>query len=45
LFGRTGETPAAVGHFVHVFVQRAAMRPVPIPEPIRAALEALRLQV
>jgi acyl-CoA thioester hydrolase len=30
------------GHFVHVFVDRATQRPVPIPAPIRAALETLR---
>ena len=32
---------AATGHFVHVFVERAARKPVPIPAPIRAALELL----
>jgi acyl-CoA thioester hydrolase len=35
---------AATGHFVHVFVQRAERaerKPVPIPAPIRAALERL----
>ena len=30
--------PVAVGHFVHVCVDRASMRPVPIPERLRAAL-------
>ena len=29
---------AADGHFVHVFVDRASQRPVPIPEPLRRAL-------
>lgn len=33
--------PAAEGYFVHVFVDRATQRPVPIPDPIRAALERL----
>lgn len=37
---REGE-PVATGHFVHVFVERASRRPVPIPEPLRAALERL----
>ncbi len=38
LFGR-GETSArAEGHFVHVFVDRATQRPVPIPDLIRSAL-------
>ena len=39
---RAGEIlPAATGHFVHVFVDRASRRPVPIPAGIRAALERL----
>ncbi len=35
------EEPAALGHFVHVFVDREARRPTPIPEQLRAALAAL----
>jgi len=36
---RQGEQQArAAGFFVHVFVERASMRPVAIPEPLRAAL-------
>ncbi|MFZ5723338.1 MAG: acyl-CoA thioesterase [Pseudomonadota bacterium] len=36
---RQGEQAAsAAGHFVHVFVERATMRPAGIPEPIRSAL-------
>ena len=35
--------PAATGWFVHVFVDRASRRPVPIPARIRESLE--RLQV
>lgn len=39
---REGEDEAlAHGHFVHVFVNRAANRSVPIPEGLRAALEKL----
>ena len=39
---RAGEDgPAAKGHFVHVYVDRASRRPVAIPEPIRAALQRL----
>ncbi|OBG12584.1 4-hydroxybenzoyl-CoA thioesterase [Mycolicibacterium celeriflavum] len=34
---------AAVGHWVHVYVDRAARRPVPIPERIRALLEKARV--
>jgi acyl-CoA thioester hydrolase len=37
-----GDTAAAAeGHFVHVFVERSSQRPMPIPPPIRAALERL----
>ena len=32
---------AATGHFVHVFVDRETMKPVPIPSPIRAAMETI----
>ena len=40
---RTGQhSPCAQGHFVHVYVDRAARRPAAIPEAVRAALEGLR---
>lgn len=36
---RKGEQEArAAGHFVHVFVDRVSMRPVAIPDALRAAL-------
>jgi acyl-CoA thioester hydrolase len=39
---RKGQDPAAAsGYFVHVFVDRKTMRPVPIPERIRRALERI----
>jgi acyl-CoA thioester hydrolase len=39
------DTPvAAVGHWVHVYVDRAARRPVPIPETIRSLLETARVE-
>jgi acyl-CoA thioester hydrolase len=42
LFKGKDEDAAAVGHFVHVFVDRTEQsRTVPIPAPIRAALERL----
>jgi acyl-CoA thioester hydrolase len=41
LFRRGEQTPAATGHFVHVFVERAARKPTAIPEPIRGALRRL----
>jgi acyl-CoA thioester hydrolase len=36
LFG-TPEQPAAVGRFVHVYVDRESRRPVPVPDAVRAA--------
>ena len=41
LFGEGFEEPAAEGWFVHVFVDREARRPAPIPERVRVALERL----
>ena len=39
---RAGETQAvASGHFVHVFVDRAADKSVPIPARLREALQAI----
>ena len=37
-----GDAPesAAAGHFVHVYVDRATRRPVPLPEPLAAVLRA-----
>jgi acyl-CoA thioester hydrolase len=40
LFDQAPQAPvAAVGHWVHVYVDRASRRPVPMPEAIRALLE------
>jgi acyl-CoA thioester hydrolase len=41
LFAAGSEEPAAEGWFVHVFVDRATRRPVPIEGRLRASLEAL----
>jgi acyl-CoA thioester hydrolase len=41
LFGETSEEPAAVGRFVHVYVDQETRRPVPVPAKIRGALEHL----
>ena len=41
IFRQDDTDAAAAGHFVHVFVERETMRPVPIPESIRTALETL----
>jgi acyl-CoA thioester hydrolase len=38
IFRRGDDEPAAAGHFVHVYVDRQTRRPVPLPEPMRAAL-------
>ena len=34
---------AADGHFVHVYVDKTTMRPTPVPDSIRAALEKVRV--
>ncbi len=42
LFRRGEDDPAAIGYFVHVFVERAAQhRTTPIPDKIRRALSRL----
>ena len=41
IFRQGVEQAAAHGHFVHVFVDRAANRSVPIPAALRQALERL----
>lgn len=41
LFRGAGETAAAQGHFVHVYVDRATRRPVPLPAALREALAPL----
>jgi acyl-CoA thioester hydrolase len=42
LFRQDAREAAAVGHFTHVYVDRATRRPTPIPDAVRAVLEALR---
>ncbi len=44
IFKEGDDTAAAHGYFVHVFVDRATSRPVPMPAAIRAALERLTRQ-
>lgn len=41
LFGEGREEPAAVGRFVHVYVDQRTRRPTPVPDEIRAVLELL----
>jgi len=43
LYRNNDPLPAAAGHFVHVYVERASNRSVPIPEPVRAVLKSLIL--
>ncbi len=44
IFREGEQTAAAHGYFVHVFVERAENRSVPIPGKLRAALEKLLVQ-
>ncbi|MCW2788037.1 MAG: 4-hydroxybenzoyl-CoA thioesterase [Aeromicrobium sp.] len=41
LFQGESDEPAAIGRFVHVYVDRADRRPTPIPDVVRAAVEPL----
>jgi acyl-CoA thioester hydrolase len=41
LFRNDEETASAEGHFVHVYVDRATRRPVPIAGDVRSFLAAL----
>ena len=41
IFADGNDSACANGTFTHVFVDRESGRPVPIPEPLRSALEAL----
>ncbi len=41
LFRAGSDSPAALGHFVHVYVDREQRRPLPIPDLIRNALVEL----
>jgi acyl-CoA thioester hydrolase len=43
IFRQGDDDAAATGRFVHVWVDRETRRPVPVPERIRHALEALRV--
>ncbi|MBV1732809.1 MAG: acyl-CoA thioesterase [Hydrogenophaga sp.] len=41
LFAEDGEMAAACGHFVHVYVDRATRRPVPLPAALKTVLETI----
>jgi len=40
LFAGDASESAAAGQFVHVYVDRATRRPVPLPQPLRAVLQS-----
>ena len=42
LFRNDDDGASAQGHFVHVYVDRASRKPVPLPAALRAALERIR---
>jgi acyl-CoA thioester hydrolase len=42
LFAQGEELSAARGHFVHVYVDKATRRPVPLPAALRQVLETLQ---
>jgi acyl-CoA thioester hydrolase len=41
LFRNDDAAASAQGHFVHVYVERASNRPVPLPEKLRNAVQSL----
>jgi acyl-CoA thioester hydrolase len=43
LYRNNDPLPAAAGHFVHVYVERASNRSVPIPDAVRAVLTSITL--
>ena len=43
VFAKGAAAPAAEGHFVHVYVNRADRRPAPLPDSWRATLESIRM--
>ena len=43
LFADDAATSAASGHFVHVYVDRATRRPVPLPPALKAVLQSWML--
>ena len=42
LFAEGSDTAAAQGHFVHVYVDRATQRPVPLPEALQRVVDSLK---
>jgi acyl-CoA thioester hydrolase len=44
VFRNDEDDASAEGHFVHVFVERATQRPVPIPDASRAILNRISVR-
>ncbi|WP_442113770.1 acyl-CoA thioesterase [Pseudomonas sp. NUPR-001] len=44
LFVNDNSQASAQGHFIHVYVDRVTRRPVPLPEPLRRALQCIQVQ-
>ncbi len=44
LFRNDEDSPAAAGHFVHVYVDRATRRPTKLPDDLAAALARIRVE-
>jgi len=44
VFRRGTTTPAAIGHFVHVYVDRETRRPKPVSGKLKAVVENLRAE-
>jgi acyl-CoA thioester hydrolase len=42
VFRNDDDAAAAQGHFVHVYVDRATNRPVPLPDALRTTLERIK---
>ncbi|MEL6370396.1 MAG: thioesterase family protein [Pseudomonadota bacterium] len=42
IFEASQESPAAEGHFIHVYVDRQTRRPVRLPDELRSTLERLQ---
>ena len=45
LFSESSETVCATAHFVHVFVDRATNKPVPIPDKLRVCLNKISTEI
>jgi acyl-CoA thioester hydrolase len=44
IFAHGAQSSAAHGHFVHVYVDRATRKPVPLPQKLRDVLQTIELE-